>query len=96
MLSQGDEPDISIMEIEIKKGKKKRRYRCVDFYDPKNGITSMARMTAYTASIMAQCVKHYPDFGVIPPEYLGMNKKICQFIKSELKKRKITVTAAKA
>ncbi len=96
MLSQGDESDISVMEIDIKKGKNTRRYRCIDYYDSKNGITSMARMTAYTCSIIAQCVKHYPDFGVIPPEYLGMNKKICQFIKSELKKRKIAVTVSKS
>jgi len=96
MLSQGEEQDISIMEIEIKKGKNNRRYRCIDYYDTKNKITSMARMTAYTCSIIAQCIKHYPEYGVVPPEYLGMNKKICQFIKSELKKRKITVTATKS
>jgi lysine 6-dehydrogenase len=96
MLSQGDEQDISIMEIDIKKGKNKRTYRCIDYYDAKSGITSMARMTAYTSSIIAQCVKHYPEYGVIPPEYLGMNRKISQFIKNELKKRKITITTSKS
>lgn len=96
MLSQGNEQDISIMDIEIRKGKNKRRYRCIDYYDAKNGITSMARMTAYTASIIGQCIKHYPDYGVIPPEYLGKNRKLTLFIKNELKKRSITITTTKS
>jgi hypothetical protein len=49
----------------------------------------MARMTAYSGSIITQCIKNYPDYGVISPEYLGMNKDICSFIKREIKKRKI-------
>ena len=51
----------------------------------------MARMTAYTGSVITQCVKKYPDFGVIPPEYLGMKSGLCQFIKTELKKKNIDI-----
>lgn len=88
-LSKGDEFDLSILIIDVMNKKKTRRYSCIDYYDKKNKITSMARMTAYSGSIITQCIKNYPDYGVISPEYLGMNKDICSFIKREIKKRKI-------
>jgi len=91
VLKKGSEKDISILKIEIRKGGKKRKYVCIDYYDKKNSITSMARMTAYTGSIITQCIKTYPGYGVIPPEYLGMKKQLCCFIKAELKKRNITI-----
>jgi lysine 6-dehydrogenase len=91
-LNEGDDKDFSIMVIETRKGKKKKKYHCIDYYDEKQRITSMARMTAYTASIIAQCCAEYPRNGVIPPEYLGMEKHIVRFIKSELKKRHIEIT----
>jgi len=90
-LNRGDEKDLSIMIIEIKGKGRKRRYTCIDYYDEKNKITSMARMTGYSCSIITQCIKIYPDFGIIPPEYLGMNKNICEFVKNELKKRRIVM-----
>jgi len=90
-LSKGDEYDLSILLIDVIGNKKCRRYSCIDYYDKKNKITSMARMTAYTGSIITQCIKNYPSFGIIPPEYLGMNKITCSFIKKELAKRKIKV-----
>lgn len=91
ILSKGDEKDISILLIEIEKKRKKRRLICVDYYDEKNKITSMARMTAYTGSIITQCIKNYSEYGVVPPEYLGMEKDICRFIKTELSKKKIKI-----
>lgn len=90
-LSGGDGKDLSILTVDVKAGKKIRRYTCIDYYDEKNKITSMARMTAYSGSIISQCIKDYPDYGVIPPEYLGMNKAICDFIKREIKKRNIII-----
>ncbi len=91
MLSKGDERDVSILNIEIKKGSKKRRYTCIDYYDETHGVSSVARMTAYPCSIITQCVKKYPHFGIIPPEYLGMDRELCQFIKTELEERKINI-----
>jgi len=91
VLSQGDDKDLTILIIEIKRRNKIRKYSCIDYYDEKNKITSMARMTAYTGSIITQCIKNYPSFGVIPPEYLGMNKDTCSFIKSEIRKRNIII-----
>ncbi|MEO0225573.1 MAG: saccharopine dehydrogenase C-terminal domain-containing protein [candidate division WOR-3 bacterium] len=86
-----DEKDLSILTIEIRGRKEKRKYTCVDYYDEKRRITSMARLTAYTGSIITQCIKSYPGFGVIPPEYLGQNRKIVSFIHSELRKRKVHI-----
>lgn len=88
-LSKGPEYDITILIIQLQSGAKQKKYRIIDYYDRKNKITSMARMTAYSCAVIARCIKDYPQFGVIPPEYLGMNPKFCEFIKKELKKRKV-------
>ncbi|MGB3477623.1 MAG: saccharopine dehydrogenase C-terminal domain-containing protein [bacterium] len=91
ILRGGDKEDLSILMIEIKKGSKKRKFTCIDYYDRKKDITSMARMTAYTGSIITQCIKDYEHFGIVPPEHLGMDKKLCRNIKAELKKRNIII-----
>jgi len=91
VLSKGDERDVSILIIEIKKGSKKRRHVCIDYFDDKGGVTSMARMTAYTCSIITQCIKTYPHYGVIPPEYLGMDEELSHFIRGELERRSINI-----
>ena len=91
LLSQGEEKDMTILIVEASNRKEKRKYICVDYYDEKNHITSMERMTGYTCSIITQCIKDYPGFGVIPPEYLGMDKNLCGFIKKELRKRDIFI-----
>ncbi len=90
-LSKGDELDLTILIIDIKGNRKSRGYTCIDYYDKKNKITSMARMTAYSGSIITQCIKNYPDYGVISPEYLGINKNTCKFIKKEVVKRGIRI-----
>lgn len=91
ILRRGDHRDLSVLLIEIRKGKRKKRYTCIDHYDEKNGILSMARMTAYTGSLITQCIKKYPRFGVIPPEYLGMRDDLYKFILAELEKRNIDI-----
>jgi lysine 6-dehydrogenase len=91
VLRGADQEDLSIMIIQLEKGRKRRKYTCIDYYDRKKSITSMARMTAYTGSIIAQCIKKYDHFGIIPPEHLGMDKKIFKYIKTELKKRNIII-----
>jgi hypothetical protein len=48
-------------------------------------------MTAYSCSIITQCIKKYPFYGIIPPEYLGMYKNTCKFIKKEVVKRGIKI-----
>ncbi len=91
-LTRGDEKDISILRIELKKGRKRCRIECIDYYDTHKKITSMARLTAYTGSIIAQHIKEYPKFGVIAPEYLGQNRDIWDKIETELKKRRIKLS----
>lgn len=88
-LTKGDGRDLAILILELKRGEERRRYLCLDYYDEKRKITAMARMTGYTCSVIAQCLKEYPDFGIIPPEYLGKKKDLATFIKKELKKRGI-------
>ena len=91
ILRGGNKEDLSILIIEIKKGNKKRKFTCIDYYDRKKDITSMARITAYTGSIITQCIKDYEHFGIVPPEHLGMDKKLCGNIKAELKKHNIII-----
>ncbi len=88
-LSKGPDDDLTILIVQMQAGTKMKKYCIIDYYDRKNKITSMARMTAYTCAIIARCIKDYPGCGIIPPEYLGMNPKFCAFIKKELRKRKI-------
>jgi lysine 6-dehydrogenase len=90
-LTREDEKDICLLIIEASNKQKAKRYICIDYYDDKNKITSMARMTGFTCSIITQCIKDYPEFGVIPPEYLGMDKRLCYFIKKGLKERGIRI-----
>lgn len=91
LLSQGDEKDMTILIVEVSSKKGKRKYTCVDYYDERNHITSMERMTGFTCSIITQCIKDYPGFGVIPPEYLGMDKNLSGYIKNQLKARSIII-----
>uniref|UniRef100_A0A7C6A962 Saccharopine dehydrogenase family protein n=1 Tax=candidate division WOR-3 bacterium TaxID=2052148 RepID=A0A7C6A962_UNCW3 len=96
-LSQGDtrakrsEKDITILMVEVLGKSGRRKYTCIEHYDEKNKITAMARMTGYTCSIITQCIKDYLNYGIIPPEYLGMDKKLNSFIKQGLKARGIEI-----
>lgn len=91
ILKKSDTHDLSVLIIEVQRKRKKRTYTVIDRYDDVTKITSMARMTAYSGSIITQCVKKLDAFGVVPPEYLGMDAVLCRWIKSELKKRGIRI-----
>ncbi|MEM2338537.1 MAG: saccharopine dehydrogenase family protein [Candidatus Bathyarchaeia archaeon] len=89
--------DFVVLRVEVagSKGGKKMRYtyKLVDFYDEENGITAMARTTAYTASIVAALILK-GDIrlkGIVPPETLGMKDKIYQRIMAELNSRGIKI-----
>ena len=69
-LAEGDPRDITVMRV-IAKGKKGSvTYDMIDRYDEKNGVTSMAKTTAYTASIVTQMLGagEIKGRGTIPPE----------------------------
>ncbi len=89
--------DIVVMRVEVfglKDGKRQDHvYTLVDFYDDKNRVTSMARTTAYTASIVADLIlkNAVPYKGVVPPEKLGMDSELYQRIMTELNSQGIKI-----
>lgn len=91
ILDRGSPRDLTVLIVALRNKKHRRQYVCVDRYDEKNRITSMARMTAFSAAVMCRVIKQYPDRGVIPPEYLGRDEGLCSFIKNELKARGIII-----
>lgn len=91
VLGRGDIRDLTILIIELANRRQSRRYVCLDRYDPKERITSMARMTAFSAAVILRALKRYPGHGVVPPEYLGQDEGICDYIKKEIRKRGIVI-----
>ncbi|NJD99250.1 saccharopine dehydrogenase family protein [Thermococcus sp. LS1] len=89
-----ESPDFSIMQVVgrgILDGKKKEiGYLLYD--EEKEGFTSMARVTGFTAAIVARLVAEKGCiFGVIPPEILGMRIDTFTRITEELAERGITL-----
>jgi saccharopine dehydrogenase-like NADP-dependent oxidoreductase len=90
-------PDIVVILVKVTglKGRKHVEYvyRVTDRYDKRRHVTSMARTTAYTTSIVTQLLakKAVSETGVIPPEKLGMSKGVFETLIHELKKRGVSV-----
>jgi len=82
--------DLLAMRIEVNGISKssRTRYSCclLDYYDAHKKVTAMGRTTAYTASAVVQLLAKgsIKEKGVVPPEKLGMNKKIFNKIMAEL------------
>ena len=73
-LALGKERDLTLLRVEVS-GKKNgkpthHRYQMIDHYDSRQGITSMARTTAFPCSIAAQILASgkIQHKGLIPPE----------------------------
>jgi lysine 6-dehydrogenase len=68
------EKDLTLLRVDVsgkRNGKLTRyRYQMVDHYDSRNGITSMARTTAFPCSIAAQILAagEVQQKGLVPPE----------------------------
>jgi saccharopine dehydrogenase-like NADP-dependent oxidoreductase len=96
-LSRPEIKDIVALKVEVSGIKNDRPTRYVyyllDGYDEKLKITSMARTTAYPASIIAQLMLKdaITEKGVVPPERIGMNDKLFRVFLDGLKKRKIEI-----
>ena len=96
-LQLGEEKDLTIMKIKVvgeARGENVEYiYNLVDYYDDKEKVTSMARTTAYTASIIAQLIgqSKIEEKGITPPEKIGLKQKIFQTILDELAKRNIKI-----
>ncbi len=94
-------PDIVAMLIEVIGLKEDKRiafnYQMLDRFDKKRKVTAMARTTAYTTSVVAQLVgkNTLTEKGVIPPEKLGMNKRLYTKYISMMKKRGVMIKESK-
>lgn len=89
--------DLLVLKIEVNGVRKSSgtRYNCylLDYYDVNKKVTAMGRTTAYTASAVVQLLAKgdINEKGVVPPEKLGMNKKMFDRIMTELEKDGIKV-----
>ena len=94
-------PDVVAMLIEViglKEGKRIAfNYQMLDRFDKKRKVTAMARTTAYTTSVVAQLVgkNTLTEKGVVPPEKLGMDKRLYTKIISMMKKRGVMIKESK-
>lgn len=68
-------------------------YQILDRYDDKREVTAMARTTAYTASVVAQllALRRIEEKGLVPPENIGMNEKLCKRFVKEMGKRGVKI-----
>jgi len=92
-----DEKDLTVLRVDVIgiKGEDEvqHTFELVDYYDEKKGMTSMARTTGYTASIIAQLLARgkIKEKGIVLPEKLGMNKNLFEEILVELGRRGIHI-----
>ncbi len=96
LLKEG-EKDLTVMQV-VLKGKVENKqvvyqYDLLDHFDDKTGITSMARTTGYTCTIVARqmlkgMITHQ---GICPPEFLGKIPGLFDDLLVEYKKRGINL-----
>ena len=91
------EKDLTVLQV-VLKGKEKDnqvnyQYDLLDRFNEQTGITSMARTTGYTCTIVArQFLKGMiPDKGICPPEYLGKIPHLFDDLLLEYQKRGINL-----
>ena len=91
------EGDLVVLRVDVigeKNGEKVTcSYELIDFYDEENGITAMARTTAYPCSIVAQMIARgdIKEKGVIHAGKIGWNRKLAETFFSELAERNIHI-----
>jgi len=96
-LRRSEIKDVVALEVGVAgiKGQKRMKhlYRLLDYCDAKQGVTAMARTTAYPASIVAQLLvkRRVEEKGVVPPENLGMRGEILEAFLNELEKRGVKI-----
>jgi saccharopine dehydrogenase-like NADP-dependent oxidoreductase len=85
--------DVEDMSILLVRGHGKRveDLFIYDRYDEKSGITSMARMTGYTAASVATIALEMDEYGVVPPEYFGMDGEYFLKLREKLRKKGIII-----
>jgi lysine 6-dehydrogenase len=94
ILALGDDKDVTLLRVEVLGQKGNSRIHCtydmIDYYDEAKQATSMARTTAYPASIAAQMVAQgqIEEKGLVPPERAFRGPAYSRLI-TELAKRSI-------
>jgi len=92
-----DEREFTVMKINIEGEKDGSPHKLTcslfDEYNPKTGISSMARTTGYTCTAAARLVleNKFNRKGICPPEYLGLEKGNYYKILDELKTKGIVL-----
>ena len=95
-MSLGRPEDLLALRVEVEGpgGRKSMlSYRILDYYDPKNKVSAMARTTAYPCTSVALLVgtKKLKDIGVVPPEKITKEPSHFGFILSRLRSKGIKV-----
>ncbi len=95
-MSMGRPEDLLALRVEVK-GKSGNNslanYQILDYYDRKNGVSAMARTTAYPCTSVALLVgrKKMNRRGVVPPEKIAQEPDLFRFVLSRLRARGIRV-----
>lgn len=93
-LMQYESKDFSIMEV-YGRGTSNGKTKEIHYFlydEAKEGFTSMARVTGFTAAVITRLLAEGSCiYGVIPPEILGMRSDTFTRIINELKERDITI-----
>jgi saccharopine dehydrogenase-like NADP-dependent oxidoreductase len=95
-MKDGDR-DLTVMQVilEGKEGKDQvvYQYDLIDHYDQEKNITSMARTTGYTCTIVARLLMEgtIPLTGICPPEKLGEISGLFEMLLGEYQKRGINL-----
>ena len=91
------EGDVVVQRVEVigeKNGEKSAHsYELIDFYDEENGITAMARTTAYPCSIVSQMIARgdIKEKGIVHAGKIGWKKQLAEIFFYELAERSIYI-----
>ncbi len=95
-MSRGQPEDLLALRVEVK-GKSGNngvvKYQVLDYYDRRNGVSAMARTTAYPCTSIALLVgrKRMDRRGVVPPEKIALDADMFRFVLSRLRTRGVRV-----
>lgn len=88
---QPEEPELTVMRVEIEGPKENHSYDLLDHYDPISKTSSMARTTGYTCTSAVDAVLNglVKGTGILAPEDLGKQDLVFEHIIQYLEKRKV-------
>lgn len=100
LLGQGDEADVTVLRVVVRGETGQRKatwtFEMVDFYDRETGVTSMARTTGYTCSVIIGMLLRgrIASRGVAPLERVFADPGLYGELRDELARRHIVITEA--